>query len=43
MWSFKDHGKSWNAVYERDQPPGFRWLYESVRINWRKAGTGTAL
>lgn len=35
MWSFKDHGKSWNAVYERDHPPGFRWLHESVGTNWR--------
>ncbi len=35
MWSFKDHGKSWAAVYERDHPPGFRWLHESVGTNWR--------
>ena len=35
MWSFKDHGKSWDAVYEREHPPGFRWLHESVGTNWR--------
>lgn len=35
MWSFKDHGKGWEAVYERDHPPGFRWLHESVGTNWR--------
>ena len=35
MWSFKDHGKSWDAVYERGHPPGFRWLHESVGTNWR--------
>ncbi|MFM2390141.1 MAG: hypothetical protein RLZZ437_1696 [Pseudomonadota bacterium] len=35
MWSFKDHGKSWNAVYERTHPPGFRWLHESIGTNWR--------
>ena len=35
MWSFKDHGKSWEAVYERDHPPGFRWLHESIGTNWR--------
>ncbi len=35
MWSFKDHGKSWNAVYERDHPPGFRWVHESFGTNWR--------
>ena len=35
MWSFKDHGKSWEAVYERDHPPGFRWLHDSFGTNWR--------
>jgi len=35
MWSMKDHGKSWEAVYERDHPPGFRWLHESFGTNWR--------
>jgi len=34
-WSFKDHGKSWEAVYERQHPPGFRWLHESFGTNWR--------
>ena len=35
MWSFKDHGKSWEAVYERQHAPGFRWVHESVGTNWR--------
>jgi dTDP-4-amino-4,6-dideoxygalactose transaminase len=35
MWSFKDHGKSYEAVYERNHPPGFRWLHESFGTNWR--------
>lgn len=35
MWSFKDHGKSWEAVYERKHQPGFRWLHESFGTNWR--------
>jgi len=35
MWSFKDHGKSPEAVYERQHPPGFRWLHESFGTNWR--------
>ncbi|WP_310467826.1 DegT/DnrJ/EryC1/StrS aminotransferase family protein [Sphingomonas sp.] len=35
MWSFKDHGKSWTAVYEREHPPGYRWLHESFGTNWR--------
>ena len=35
MWSYKDHGKSWAAVYEREHAPGFRWLHESFGTNWR--------
>lgn len=35
MWSFKDHGKDWDAVYNRQHPPGFRWLHESFGTNWR--------
>lgn len=35
MWSYKDHGKRWEAVYERQHPPGFRWLHESFGTNWR--------
>ncbi|MDV3458453.1 DegT/DnrJ/EryC1/StrS aminotransferase family protein [Sphingomonas sp. HF-S4] len=35
MWSFKDHGKSWEAVYERTHPPGFRWVHDSFGTNWR--------
>lgn len=34
-WSYKDHGKSWHAVYERQHPPGFRWLHESFGTNAR--------
>ncbi|MDO5668203.1 MAG: DegT/DnrJ/EryC1/StrS aminotransferase family protein [Alcaligenaceae bacterium] len=35
MWSFKDHGKSYEAVYEREHAPGFRWLHENFGTNWR--------
>lgn len=35
MWAFKDHGKSYEAVYERQHPPGFRWVHESFGTNWR--------
>jgi dTDP-4-amino-4,6-dideoxygalactose transaminase len=35
MWSYKDHGKSWEAVYERSHAPGFRWVHESFGTNWR--------
>lgn len=35
MWSYKDHGKSFDAVYNRDHAPGFRWVHESFGTNWR--------
>jgi len=35
MWAYKDHGKSYEAVYEREHPKGFRWLHESFGTNWR--------
>lgn len=34
-WAFKDHGKSFEAVFHREHPPGFRWLHESFGTNWR--------
>jgi dTDP-4-amino-4,6-dideoxygalactose transaminase len=34
-WSYKDHGKSWEAVYERQHPPGYRWVHETIGTNWR--------
>jgi dTDP-4-amino-4,6-dideoxygalactose transaminase len=35
MWAFKDHGKSYDAVYNTTHPDGFRWLHESFGTNWR--------
>jgi dTDP-4-amino-4,6-dideoxygalactose transaminase len=35
MWAYKDHGKSYAAVYESEHPPGYRWLHESFGTNWR--------
>ncbi|THC42566.1 DegT/DnrJ/EryC1/StrS aminotransferase family protein [Massilia sp. Mn16-1_5] len=39
MWSYKDHGKSWEAVYERSHPPGHRWVHESFGTNARMLET----
>jgi len=39
MWSFKDHGKSWEAIYEREHPPGYRWVHDSFGTNWRMLET----
>ncbi|MCD9480552.1 DegT/DnrJ/EryC1/StrS family aminotransferase [Photobacterium phosphoreum] len=35
MWAYKDHGKSYDAIYNRQHPAGFRWLHESFGTNWR--------
>lgn len=35
MWAYKDHGKSYAAVYETEHSPGYRWLHESFGTNWR--------
>lgn len=35
MWSYKDHGKSFDAIYNKEHPPGFRWVHESFGTNWR--------
>ena len=42
-WSFKDHGKSYSAVFEREHPPGFRWLHETIGTNWRMSGLAAVL
>ncbi len=34
-WSFKDHGKSWDAMYRRRHPEPFKWVHEIVGTNWR--------
>ncbi len=42
-WSYKDHGKSYEAVYRRQHPAGFRWLHESRGTNWRLTESQAAL
>jgi dTDP-4-amino-4,6-dideoxygalactose transaminase len=42
-WSFKDHGKSYDAVYNREHGEGFRWLHESFGTNWRMTEMQSAL
>jgi dTDP-4-amino-4,6-dideoxygalactose transaminase len=43
MWSLKDHGKSYEAVYHREHAPGFRWLHESFGTNWRLSEVQSAV
>lgn len=35
MWSYKDHGKSYDSVYRKQHAPGFRWVHDSFGTNWR--------
>lgn len=35
MWSYKDHGKSYDAVYNTSHPFGFRWLHSGFGSNFR--------
>lgn len=35
MWSYKDHGKSFDSVYHKEHPAGFRWVHDSFGTNWR--------
>ncbi|MDB4470731.1 DegT/DnrJ/EryC1/StrS aminotransferase family protein [Deltaproteobacteria bacterium] len=43
MWSYKDHGKSLEAVYGKKHPSGFRWLHESFGTNWRMTEVQAAI
>ena len=42
-WSFKDHGKSYDAVFHRHDPSGFRWLHERIGTNWRLTEVQSAI
>ena len=42
-WAFKDIGRSYEAVYEREHGSGFRWLTESFGTNWRMTEMQAAL
>lgn len=35
IWSYKDHGKSFDLVYKKDHPQGFRWLHNDIGTNMR--------
>ena len=42
-WSFKDHGKSYDAVYRQPVPDGYRWLHEDFGTNWRMTEVQAAI
>ena len=35
IWAYKDHGKSYKAVYKKESSEGFQLLHESFGTNWR--------
>lgn len=43
MWSYKDHGKSWDTIYNREHLPGFKWTHDSFGTNWRLAEMQSAI
>ena len=46
VWSYKDHGKSYDAVYSNNDlkpGPSFKWLHESFGTNWRMTEMQAAL
>lgn len=43
VWAYKDHGKSYDAVYRTEHAPGFRWLHESFGTNWRMTEVQSAI
>jgi dTDP-4-amino-4,6-dideoxygalactose transaminase len=43
-WSFKDHGKDYQAAMAPAETPGmFRWLHRMVGTNWRLTGPQAAI
>lgn len=44
IWSYKDHGKGYDTVFNTEHPPGFRWLHDSgPGTNLRMNGPSAAL
>lgn len=43
IWTFKDHGKNYSKVYQKDHPPGFRWLHDSFGTNFRMTEVQAAI
>jgi dTDP-4-amino-4,6-dideoxygalactose transaminase len=35
MWYYKYNGKNFDSIYNKQHPPGFRWLHDAFGTNWR--------
>ncbi len=42
-WSYKDHGKNYDAVYGPQRGNGFRWIHDSFGTNWRMTELQSAI
>jgi dTDP-4-amino-4,6-dideoxygalactose transaminase len=42
-WSYKDHGKSWDAMQNVKGKVGFQWVHASFGTNWRLSEVQSAL
>lgn len=44
-WAYKDHGKSYDAIYRREPKPEevFRWVHDSFGTNWRMTEMQSAI
>ena len=42
-WSLAQYGKSYEAVFEREHEPGFRWQIETAGSNWRLTALQAAI
>lgn len=42
-WSYRDHGKDFQTVFEREHPAGFRWQHERFGTNARMTAMQAAI
>lgn len=43
LWTYKDHGKNYDTVFNKKHPPGFRWLHEDFGTNLRMTEVQSAV
>ncbi len=43
IWAYKDHGKSWDLINNKNHTSGFQWVHESFGTNWRLAEMQSAI
>jgi dTDP-4-amino-4,6-dideoxygalactose transaminase len=43
VWSYKDHGKSWDAAHQREHQAEFRWVHHSFGTNARMLEVQSAI